>query len=274
MTANLDRDAVMEISALALSSVKPTPLDDGKLYAIVNGDTVSLLTTPAYDRAQEQEYPAKVERNVTVFDVDSLLDYIGRYVDVTSNDLLEVWASIDNREIVAILDGVDAHRAHKATLKVKRSREWGEWSGIDGKLLDQVTFAQFIEDHLSTIASPDGAQLLDICQTLEANTSVSFKMQNLLPNGQRAFRWEEQVEGKAGEKGDLKIPGELTLVLRPFVGCGPVPVTAKFRYRINNGDLTLGVHLIEPEVALEVAFNGIVAGVQEGVPVRVNHGIG
>ena len=271
-----DMKDVQAIATLALASAKPNVLADGGLYAIVDGDSVKILTTPGYDRAKAQEYPAVVQRSVTVFDAASLLDYIGRYedVDVTSPDLLEVWASLENREIVAVIDGVDAHRVHKATLKVKPSPEWREWAAIDDKLLGQVDFAQFIEDHLSTIAVPDGGQLLDICQTLEAHQGVSFKMQNLLPNGQRVFQWEELIEGKAGQKGDLPIPTELTLVLRPFLGCEPVAMIAKFRYRLNGGDLRLGVHLMESDKALEDAFASIVDVVEAGVDVRVNHGIG
>jgi len=269
---NLNDAAVDSITCLAMAANEPTVITDGYLYAVPDGDgSVHLLTTPAYDRAQAALVPARVARKVTVVDAASLLDYINRYDWPES---LEVWASLEQRRVTALLDGVGGNRDHTATLSVAQSREWIEWARIDGKLLDQVTFAQFIEDHLSTIGEPDGAKLLDICQTLEAHTSVAFKMQNLLPNGQRAFRWEETVEGKAGEKGDLTIPADLTLVLRPFVGSEPVEITAKFRYRINSGDLVLGVHLIEPDVALETAFASVVETVQSGVDVRVNNGIG
>jgi len=269
---NLTDAAVDSITCLAIAATDPTVVVDGQMYAVPDGDGgVTLLTTPAYDRAQGALLPARVARKVTVVDAASLLDYIGRYDWPES---LEVWASLEQRRVTAILDSVDGNRDHTAVLSVAQSREWIEWARIDGKLLDQVTFAQFIEDHLSTIGAPDGAKLLDICQTLEAHTEVAFKMQNLLPNGARVFRWEETIEGKAGEKGDLPIPAELVLVLRPFMGSEPVEITAKFRYRINSGGLTLGVHLIEPDVALETAFASVVATVQAGIDVRVNNGVG
>ena len=159
-----------------------------------------------------------------------------------------------------------------ATLQLKKSREWTEWAAIDGKLLHQVEFAQFIEDHLSTIAEPDGATLLDICQTLQAHTSVAFKQQNILANGQRQFQWEETTEAKAGQKGDLKIPGELTLALRVFQGSVPIGMHARFRYQLREGVLRIGVKLAEPDTVLEDSFDEVIAAVQDQVPVHINHG--
>ena len=83
---------------------------------------------------------------------------------------LELWADIDGRRITAILDGYDGLRKHTAILSLKVSREWAEWSHIDGKLFPQADFAEFIADHLSTIAAPDGALLVDICETLTGKT--------------------------------------------------------------------------------------------------------
>lgn len=278
-------DPAAVVAQLAQQAVLPRPLDDGKLYAVLSGGDIELLETPGYtDRHEDEraERPREVKRNVTVLDVESFLDYLTRYgtdpaigatVDnIVSSGSLEVWADIDARKITAIIDGIDGWRKHTATLALKHSREWGEWTAIDGKLLKQVEFAQFIEDHLSTIATPDGGTLLDICQTLEAHTGVQFKMQNILSNGQRQFRWEETVEARAGQKGDLSIPGELTLVLRPFQGSDPIAITARFRYQIRDGSLSLGIKLAEPDKAIEDAFAGIVTQAQDGLPVRVNNG--
>lgn len=63
-------------------------------------------------------------------------------------------------------------------------------------------------------------------------------------------------------------------MLRPFQGCEAVAVIARFRFRINDGVLRMGVKLAEPNKALEAAFADIVANIQALVPVRVNHGVG
>jgi hypothetical protein len=277
------------LTVTAQQAVLPRKLEEG-VYAILDAEGgIQVRETDGY--AQQRIYDwgraradtvEFVHRNVTLLDVDSFIDYLARNtkdepVKVEEDYLynaggLELWASIDDRNIKAILDGMDGLRKHTATLALRKSREWDEWIGIDGKLLPQVDFAEFIDSHLSTIAHPDGALLLDICQTLEAHKTAQFKQQNILANGQRQFRWEEQVEATAGAKGDLTIPGELQLVLRPFQGAAGVPVTARFRYRINEGVLKIGIKLVEPDVVLEQAFDLVVTQVQEQVPVHVNHG--
>lgn len=273
----------------AQQAVHPFELDDGAIYAIRDTDGgIVLLETPGYTKAAEVDRftaaPLRIQRKVTLRDADSLIDYLATNTVSPEGGVgedhrhgvgeLEIWADLDNRRIHAILDGGNGHRLHTATLELRHSREWNEWSQVDGKLVPQVQFAQFIEDHLSTIAAPDGGVLLDIVQTLTAKTKVDFKSSTLLANGQRQFEFAETLEAKAGQKGTLAIPTELTLALRPFQGSEPVAMQARFRYRLDDGQLYLGVRLNEPDKALEDAFGRIVDHIQEAAPVRINHGIG
>ena len=284
----------------AQQAVLPRRLEEG-IYAILDADgSVQIVETEGYQQTRERDWerenadrPHEVNRSVTVKDVPSFLAYLyANTAHFNPADLpkgvtetgpssgyahgagqLEVWADIDQRKITAILDGHDGWRQHTATLRLQLSREWKEWAEVDGKMLRQDAFAQFIEDHLSTIGYPDGALLLDICQTLQGTSSAAYKSQTILANGQRQLKWEEAVEARAGQKGDLTIPGELTLVLRPFQGAAAVPITARFRFQIREGVLRLGVKLAEPDAALEDAFDAVVREVADGVPVPVLHGI-
>ena len=276
----------------AQQAVLPRAIEDG-IYAVLDATgAVQIVETPSQKERRKDEWakqhaptPAFIERTVTLLDAASFVSYLARHTEGEGEGvvgelcrhgagLLEVWANLDARTIKANLDGIDGWRRHSATLKLAIAREWQEWAAIDGKLLGQVEFAEFIESHLSTIGEPAGAVLLDICQTLQAHTSVVFKQQSLLSNGQRQFRFEETTEAKAGQKGDLTIPGELTLVLRPFEGSDAVLVKARFRYQLRDGALRIGVKLAEPDRALEAAFSAVVSEVQDQVPVHVMRGIG
>ena len=283
-----DASTAMVVAALAQQATAPVEVTDGKLYATLDAaGNVKIVPTPGYTDQHDDERadrPRQVKRTVTLLDVDSFTDYLARNTNLTDDKphvgedylhgdgSIELWADIDGRRILAILDGIDGWRHHQATLKLDVSREWKEWTAVDGKLLKQAEFAEFITDHLSTIAEPAGALLVDICETLSGKANVNWKSQQLSRNGQRQFVFEETVEAKAGQKGNVEVPNELTLVLRPFQGGDPVPVTARFRYRLSEGHLYLGVKLAEPERVLEDAFAVIVADVQQMVPVRVNHG--
>lgn len=280
-------EAAGVLAMTAQQAVLPRKLEDGQLYAVLRGDRVEIVETPGYTHQHSDERavtPRLVHRKVVVTTPESLIDYLTANTDqglevVGSSSLytvggLEVWADLDRRNVTAIIDGGEGWRKHTATLQLAHSREWIEWSDIDGKLLPQARFAEFIEDHLSSIGSPDGAELLDVCQSLQANTKVSFKSQQILANGQRQFVYEETVEAKAGQKGTLKIPAELTLVLRPFAGGDPIGIQARFRFRLHDGELTLGVRLAEPEKAVEDAFEQVVVTVTDAVPVPVLYGRG
>lgn len=283
-----DASTAMVVATLAQQAAVPTEVTDGDLYTVLNADgSITVVETPGYtDRRQDEraDRPRQVKRAVTLLDVDSFIDYLARNTLLTndnphvgadhlhSDGSIELWADLDGRRILAILDGIDGWRHHQATLALKVSREWNEWLAVDGKLLKQADFAEFITDHLSTIASPDGALLVDICETLAGKANVNWKSQQLSRNGQRQFMFEETVEAKAGQKGNVEVPTELVLVLRPFQGSDPVPVTARFRYRLSDGQLYLGVKLAEPDLTIEQAFAAIVDDVQQMVPVRVNHG--
>lgn len=280
ISVNEPTDAVTAstVAELAQQAAMPVRLDDGSIYAVLNPQGgIQLLETPEAVSQREESHadgPNRVQREMIVRDALSLLDIINHtnhaenasYTLNGSRGRLEVWADIDHRQITAIHDGGDGWRTHISHLDLQHSAEWSDWTHIDGEMLDQVEFAEFIEDHLSSIGEPDGAQLLDICQTLQAHTGVQFKQQQILANGQRTFRWEETVEAKAGQTGDLKIPGELVLVLRPFQGSQPIPVKARFRFRPSRDGLRLGIRLAERERVLEEAFTRIVNEIDAALP--------
>lgn len=284
---DITRETASLVAHLAQQAVMPRRIVDGEMYSVLDADgAVQLIETPEHkqcrlERAADQ--PSQVCREVTVTDAQSLIAYLAAYTDTdgvgkeyfrSGMGSLEVWADLEVREITGILDGLHGWRQHTATLQLRHSSEWQDWVTADGEMLRQEDFALFIEDHLSTIAEPDGAILLDICQTLQAKTDVAFKSQAILANGQRQFRYEETVDAKAGEKGNLTIPTELTLMLRPFVGSDPEPVKARFRFALRDGRLTLGVRLVEPDLVVEKAFTAIEESVAAQVPVPVLHGSG
>ena len=288
-----DASTAMVIATLAQNAAAPVEVTDGRLYTTVDAaGNVTIVETPGYTDNHNDlraARPRTVERSVTLLDVPSFVNYLARNTDLhvdnpgmTTTDIgtdhlhsdgsLELWADLDGRRILGILDGSDGWRRHQATLKLTTSREWDEWMAIDGKLLDQVKFAEFVEDHLSTIGAPDGGTILDITQTLQATGGSTVRQQHILATGQRAFRYEETVEAKAGVKGDLKVPGELTLVLRPFQGSDPISVPARLRFRVGSQGLSIGVKLSEPHRVLENAFELIVSQVQTASPVLVTYG--
>ena len=145
------------LTATSQQAVLPRKLDEG-VYAVLNDDGgIDIRETDGYTQQREHDWeraradkPEFVHRSPILLDVDSFIDYVAhntRSTDFTAVDdsgfvhgsgELEVWASVDDRKITAILDGYNGLRKHTATLALKTSREWNEWLGIDGKLVGQV----------------------------------------------------------------------------------------------------------------------------------------
>ncbi len=113
---------------------------------------------------------------------------------------------------------------------------------------------ELVEEGLEDIVEPPAAGMLEVAQSLQAAKSVAFRSGTRLQDGQVQLVWEETIEAKAGQKGDLTIPEVFVLGLCPYEGSDPFRVRARLRYRINDGALQMGYVLDRPEDVLEAAF--------------------
>jgi len=155
---------------------------------------------------------------------------------------------------------------HRAILKLETTPAWDEWIAHNKKPLSQVDFARFIEEHIPHIAEPSGAQLLEMCATLEAKKDVKFRASTRFGNGQHQFKYEEEITGTAGAQGgQLAIPDGSVLGLEPYRGFGVLRVDARFRYRIANSGLTLFYELVRPDDVLEAAYEQLTKAIESAI---------
>lgn len=205
-------------------------------------------------------------------DAGSLISYFKEY---SINGKL--FANIDACAVTAILDyhagsTVDHLTdwcTHRATFQAKHSEEWKTWLGKNAKQMSQVEFAQFLEDNLVDIGRPDGARMLEVALSIEACKAGSFKSARRLDNGDVSFGYIEQTTATAGPKGSIEIPKDFDVQLRPFIGCERHTVTARLRYRIDDGALRLWFELVRHEDVKRLAFDAIVAKVTDETGVKV-----
>ena len=213
--------------------------------------------------------PRSRRGSVTVFTASALGEYTERYK--TTGTVL--YADVVARSITAVLndhqplgppDSVTAAgwADHRATLQLRPDPSWTRWTAQDNKLMDQVAFAELIETGFEDIVSPPAADMLELAQTLQAHTKAEFRSQQLLASGQRQLRYEETVDAKAGQSGQLEVPTEFVLGLIPFEGCDPYKVTAHLRLRLSEGHLAIGYVLHRPEDVLRAAFADILGTVE------------
>lgn len=210
-------------------------------------DLSSLLETPT--RPKGTYRPATVE---------SFIAYVETHKD---DGHTTIWVHQTDGKVLAILDdnadGATAWREHRAELKLEHTSEWKFWTEGQG-LGDQEAFAEHLQEGIGEIVEPDGATLVEIAQTFQANTEVTFRKGVDITSGEVRFQYDEATEAKAG-KGNVAVPKTFKLKLAPFIGEDPVEVIASLRFRTGRGKLEIGYKLEGAERIVEEALGRVAA---------------
>lgn len=266
-TGRTENDVVADI---ARQSTEPRRLELGGYYVVHTAegyDTVDLTGN------QYRDQPRRKTGTVTVRDVHSMAQYWLKHANYEAS---EVYADIAGDLVLAVFDAHEGDTPgwgeHRLAYNLQRTDAWKTWAAYDGKLLAQTAFAELLEARLPDIAEPDGADLLELAQTFEATTSVAFKSGSTLASGARELVYTEQVQASGGRDKKITIPKGITLHIAPYEDSDPIAVTARFRYRINDGQLRLGYALNQPADRLREAFEDVVEKVETTLGVSVMRG--
>lgn len=247
---------------------------DSRFYSVLVPDG-SRLQTIDLEELEDKLAPRPRRKTGTVHvqEAESFIAYIGKHRIADT----EVYGDAVRRQLVGVInahgesepsennEGEGGHRDHRVQLELVHSDEWKIWTDRNAKWMDQIQFAEHLEDNGLQVVYPDAATMLEIAQHFHAAPSGSFRSAQRLSSGEVSLQYEEQVNAKAGELGDIEIPTVFTLALRPFVGSEAVEVDARFRYRIRQGQLTLSYALLNTQQIVHDAFNGIVATVRNSI---------
>lgn len=240
-----------------------------------DGKPIGLLIPPGgtyavYDAERHGATPNRKRGVVTLHEPASLAAYVNRHGGLG----VQLYADVRARSITAVLNDHEAAdvggdpgsrpgwRDHRAHLQLRHSPEWEAWAALDGAPLSQTQFAEHLELHYPDVVEPDHATMLEVARTLEVTKDVAFRGSQRLENGEQQLRYEEQVEGRAGSRGELEVPTSFVLSLRVFEGTEPIPVEARLRYRLDSGTLRIGYHLHRAEDAVRNAFDRLLVEVE------------
>ena len=213
------------------------------------------LTT---ERVRPNARPEHKKAHPEFHNLDSLARYVTDQAEKGSTET-RIYLDGESRHIKAVINdfGLESgRRNHIATMRLQTTPEWDAWTGLQG-FMAQTEFAEFIDTWLHTIATPAAADLVEIVETLEGDRSLSWRSGQRLSDGQKQFSWVEEIDGRAGAKGQLEIPTDLDMTMPVFVGAAPVSIKARFRYRLRAQDLRLGVKLLRVEEIEKEAILGV-----------------
>lgn len=217
--------------------------------------------------------PTRIRQAVTVLDADTFIAYVNRFASTASVVFCD---GPERRTFRAVLDYHQPEQPswgqHVAVYQCPISIEWGRWKSSDRKKMDQATFAEFFEENIKDITAPEGipdapsaADMLEISRTLEAKKNISFRQGTRLDNGQVQLTYNEQIDGQAGETGQLRIPEQFYIGVKPFLGGDAFCVAVRFRYRIQEARLVMWFELVRPDKVLEEAYTTVRAKIQGSI---------
>ncbi|HDR9512280.1 phosphopentomutase [Burkholderia cepacia] len=258
-----ERDVAAILGAgTSLASAQKSPLNDGVPFVVVpEGYKVEHLF-------ERDEYPARASGVVKLRDANSFVEYFNRQKRPES----QIYASLDPAKILGLIDDHRAYnaanvdhdganwRAYRVEFAVPASREWKVWTGKDRQPLDQLAFAELIEDNLPDIVSPDGSTMLSIALNFEASKEGNFVSATRLQDGSTNFVWKEDVNA-TGNK--IAMPSQVTLNIPVFENGAPYSMEARIKYRVQNGTLKIWYELVRPHKVLESAFRAIWSQIEE-----------
>lgn len=273
MTPRTENDALIEaLEDAHLAEV----LEPGKFYAFKHHDKVT--TIDLLDRNLAR--PRRKTGIVRVQDVPSFVHYYRKHAD----DQSEVYVDIDAGTVTAVLnahmktndidDPDDTARwgDHRLILTLAKTETWKRWTASDRKMMRQAEFADFIDDNRADIRKPSAADMLELVQQFQAIQRVTFQSAAILSNGDRRLTYIEETDAGAGAKGSLEVPSALELGIAPFDDSDPYAVTARFRYRIQGGQLYMGYLLDNADDVTKDAVKTVVAKLSEELGITVMRG--
>lgn len=245
--------------------VAPVEINPQKLYRTSAPGTI-------IDGEPYLYQPRRTHGCYTVATVESFIDIADRFFLTPSST---IWLDIQNtpHSIAAVFndnaDGEPGWGDMRAILNLEFTEEWNHWVNSDGKMFAQEEFAEHIEDGIPELVDPDAATMLEIAQSIQATVNTNFRSSKRLADGEVGLVYEELIEGKAGQKGELTIPQTFKLAIAPFLGEDVCEVKARLRYRIPGGNLRIGYHLERPENVVLDALEAIKSRLDEKYPSSV-----
>lgn len=272
LTENLTNAGVA--AALALDHVNPnTTRFDNHLGLPI------MLTQPAL-RVTSLEHllpaPRTPKIDVALYTKEDLVAYIGQQASLplteqstsnqgqgNSSDNPVIFANRNSLSFTAFLD---YHRAgspswcrHSVVVAYKDSHQFARWKANNGRKMGQEEFATFLDENVTDIINPTGAEVVTFASHLEVTRTERFKEARNLANGEVNFTFTNESSGDSA----VKFPTEMTLSIPLWINGDRIALRAKLFYRVIEGKLTFWYKLMHLEETIDHLFGEDVTWLEE-----------
>lgn len=253
--------AALIAAGLALASPQKNPDPDGRHFVVVPKGFELIETLPV------AASPARPKALAKLRDAASFIRYFKDHAEGRSR----VYATMEPARFLAVFDDFDDMdgsedmssqadwREFRAVFEVPASREWKLWTAANRKHMGQLAFAEFLQDNLPDVVTPDGATLLEMALNFEAAQTGTFVATQRLQNGNHNLQWK--ADNNAG--GTVQLPEQIVLRIPVFENEEPSELHARLRYRVKEGTLSIWYELVRPHKVLETAFRATWKRIEE-----------
>ncbi|MDX0213115.1 DUF2303 family protein [Sinorhizobium meliloti] len=215
-----------------------------------------------------REHPRRKSGTAKVATLESLISLIDRHK--TEHSAIFAETNWEKPSITAVFDyheakngGLADNGKHRAHYEFPLSEEWKARVKINGKPLEQVEFAEFIEDHIAELSAPDSFEaedfrgkfgfkvaypneLVALSRGLQVHAETRVKNNVVLQSGEGEITWDEEHRDAQGNK--LTVPGMFILSIAPFFMGDPTRIPVRLRYRVSGGKVLWICQLYRPDV--------------------------
>ncbi|WNM68800.1 hypothetical protein SEA_SOOS_70 [Gordonia phage Soos] len=238
--------------------IKPIALENQIQVVVLDGRSEGIrqvvavsnehgLQTEILDEREQLREPLYVDGERYVSDAESFLQEIQRK-PLPGSDSATFWGVMDSGVITLIYDDHTStkpgNRSDRLTLKLQSDEDWRAWHNLSGKAVPQEQLGDYLEDLAHTIVQPSAAEMLEVVDSIRASTKGEFESKIERSSGSVKIGYSQDTTAKAGRKGQLEVPSEILLRLRPWEGHNTFyDVPAHFRFRVRDGELSLSIKL-------------------------------
>lgn len=158
--------------------------------------------------------------------------------------------------------GKAGFRAYAIDLMLRKSLQFQKWLGVNGKLMTQADFAEFLKDNRLDVTEPCGSDVLQMVLALEA--TEQFRCRSKVADNTGSILSFEQDTTT-----NVKIPSFIKLQIPLFVESETLELQAEFRFRIRDNKACFGIRLLGVERMLLDAVASVRKLIEEKTGVLV-----
>lgn len=222
--------------------------------------------------AHLMDAPKRIVASPQFLDIDGFADYAAEFQQAGSRIFVD-----DEKRVFFIMFDAPAKDApawadHTASYPVKTSPEWERFKAIDGKRLEPLELAEFLEDNLEYFIGPvNGAELLTMAQDLKVTIKGKMANKGTTQKGVTTLLVENNSELAGGPK-KLAFPENVELSLRIFKNHAHYKIQSRLRYRFTDEGVKFFFSLYDTSQIEESAFNVVVNDVKDATGLKTVRG--